>query len=134
MKKVGYIGIAIFLFSAILIAGQVIIEGPTASNAGDNIIIRWKTGDESRVSEFQILRSGGQGSVFAQVGTVNPKGNNSSYEFEDRSVFKTETSVYNYRIAVVFNDNTRSLSSTITVSHLSSTARRTWGSIKAMFR
>jgi len=133
MKKVGFIGITILLFSAILIAGQVIVEGPTASNAGDNIIIRWKTGDESGVSEFQIWRSGGQGS-FMQVGTVSPKGNNSSYEFEDRSVFKTESSVYNYRIAVVFNDNTRSLSSTITVSHLSSTARRTWGSIKAMFR
>jgi hypothetical protein len=133
MKKVGYIGITILLFSAILIAGQVIVEGPTASNVGDNIIIRWKTGDESGVSEFQIWRSGGQGS-FMQVGTVSPKGNNSSYEFEDRSVFKTESSVYNYRIAVVFNDNTRSLSSTITVSHLSSTARRTWGSIKAMFR
>ncbi|HOV98749.1 MAG TPA: hypothetical protein PK595_04145 [Bacteroidota bacterium] len=133
MKKVGFIGITILLFSVILIAGQVIVEGPTASNAGDNIIIRWKTGDESGVSEFQIWRSGGQGS-FMQVGTVSPKGNNSSYEFEDRSVFKTESSVYNYRIAVVFNDNTRSLSSTITVSHLSSTARRTWGSIKAMFR
>ncbi len=133
MKKVGFIGITILLFSVILIAGQVIVEGPTASNADDNIIIRWKTGDESGVSEFQIWRSGGQGS-FMQVGTVSPKGNNSSYEFEDRSVFKTESSVYNYRIAVVFNDNTRSLSSTITVSHLSSTARRTWGSIKAMFR
>lgn len=134
MKKVpGFIGLVVSI-SLVVFAGQVILEGPTARTSGDYIVVQWKSGDESGVKEYQIWRSGGQGAMFAQVSTVYPKGNNSNYEFVDRSVFKSEASVYYYKIVVVFTDNSQSHSSICTVSYLSSTARRTWGSIKAMFR
>lgn len=134
MKKAGKILITILSVATLLIAGQVIVEGPTARNEGDDIVLQWKTGDESGVREFQIWRSGGEGAALMQIATIAPKGSNSRYEYKDRSVFKSTASIYYYRVVVVFLDGSQSQSALISVSHLSSTARRTWGSIKAMFR
>ncbi|MCX7984047.1 MAG: hypothetical protein N3A63_03980 [Bacteroidetes bacterium] len=134
VKKFNSIVLIAFVGSILALGGQVIIEGPTARTSGDNIVVQWKSGDESGVKEYQIWRSGGQGAVFIHVASVFPKGNNSQYEFIDRSVFKAEASIYYYKVIVIFTDNSQSHSSICTVSYLSSTARRTWGSIKAMFR
>ncbi len=134
MKKIRQIILLAIILTVVLYAGQVILEGPTARNAGDSIVLQWKSGDETNVREYQILRSAGQGASFIQIASVSPKGNNSVYEYVDRSVFKSEASLYYYRVVILFNDNSRVQTPIISVSFLSSTAKRTWGSIKAMFR
>ena len=63
-----------------------------------------------------------------------PKGI-SSYEFIDHSAFLHPVTMYQYRVAVYFNGNDQpSLSPVVTVTHLASGVRRTWGSIKSLFR
>jgi len=64
---------------------------------------------------------------------VAPKGNNSFYEFVDQTAFKTTASVYQYRIRIVAQDGT-TYSKVMVVSHNVSSVKRTWGSLKAMFR
>jgi hypothetical protein len=56
------------------------------------------------------------------------------YAYEDDSVFKTAGRTYYYRLKIVDQDGRFTYSPIITVSPTISSARQTWGSIKAMFR
>ena len=113
----------------------VIKDRPTAFSNGSDIVIRWATIDESGLQRFEIVRRAGTVGDFLLVGSVEQlKGNNSSYEYVDKSVFKANSGLYQYKIRVVNGQNPAPETEIITVSHLSSTAKRTWGSIKAMFR
>jgi hypothetical protein len=68
------------------------------------------------------------------VGKRDPEGNNSTYEFVDKQVFKATSGVYQYKIRIVDGTTPPNETEVVTVSHLSSAYKRTWGSIKAMFR
>ena len=69
------------------------------------------------------------------VGSVDQlKGNNSSYEFVDKSAFKVTGGLYQYKVRVINGQVPAPETDIVTVSHLTSAAKRTWGSIKAMFR
>ena len=58
-----------------------------------------------------------------------------NYEFTDREVFKTAGSWYKYRLQIVDNDNSYSiLEQEGSISPNFSSIKRTWGSIKALFR
>jgi hypothetical protein len=66
---------------------------------------------------------------------VQPKGSNSLYTYVDRSAYKDTESVYVYRLKILeASSGPSSYSNEITVSHSVSSVKRTWGSIKAMFR
>ena len=114
----------------------IVIKGaPTAQSVGGNVIVRWDTADETGVLRFEVLRAGTIGD-FAVVGIVDQlKGNNSTYEFVDKSAFKSTDSFFLYKVRIVNGQNPLPESEIVRVSHTtSSTAKRTWGSIKAMFR
>lgn len=113
----------------------VIKDRPTASSYGSDIVIRWNTVDETGVQKFEILRRSGMTGDFIVIGTIDQlRGNNSSYEFVDKSVFKTTGGLYQYKVRIVNGQNPAPETEIVSVSHVSSTAKRTWGSIKAMFR
>jgi hypothetical protein len=42
--------------------------------------------------------------------------------------------IYQYRVMMVYTDGSRVPTSALTVSHTVSGVRRTWGSIKSLFR
>ena len=119
-----------------LFAQDVISEIPTAYSNGTDIVVQWRTVSESGVARFEIERASGTEGNFMLVGTkIALRENNSAYEFVDRQVFKNAGGIYQYKVVVVMDDGKRLPTPFVTtVSHLSSTARRTWGSIKAMFR
>ncbi len=135
-------------FSAIVVVGtldaNVIRDRPTASQipgSDGQVAVRWQTLDESSVLRFEIWRakviSGDQLSEFSKVGEITQlKGNNYdyTYEFVDQSAFKTSSGVFAYKIRVVFQNQSYSESEVVKTSVISSAAKRTWGSIKAMFR
>ena len=99
-----------------------------------NVTLRWMTDDESNVARFEIQRRAGVDGQFVTIGTVDPKGP-SLYEFVDNNAFQKIATLYQYRIAVVFKDGSPNVyTSAISVTHTVSGVRRTWGSIKAMFR
>jgi hypothetical protein len=105
-----------------------------ASSDGSNVILQWVTEDETNVARFDVERRTGADGSFLPVASLDAKGV-SSYEFVDYSVFRKSTTVYEYRIKVVFLDNSNPVyTGPVSVSHTVSGVRRTWGSIKAMFR
>ena len=107
----------------------------TAESNGIAVIIRWMSEDESHVASFEIERRAGVNSQFFLLAAVTPNGSNSSYEYVDESAFRVGAeSVYAYRLRVVYEDGSSEYSDEVTVVHAVSSVRRTWGSIKAMFR
>ena len=132
MKKV-LLGLFLILFGATLFAGAMLRDF-RAHSEGENIKVEWETGDESNIQSFIVERSSSE-SAFTEISSpINPKGNDSYYTFLDESLFKNTDYVFQYRLKIVDNDGTISHSATITVTPQISGLKRTWGSIKAMFR
>lgn len=126
--------LAMVALVALVAVAAVIKDRPTAMSNGSDIVVRWNSDSEAGVHQFVVIRRAGTEGEFIPVATVAPKGDRSSYEYVDRSVFKATASVFQYRIRVVNGLTPAPETEIVTVSHVSSTARRTWGSIKAMFR
>jgi hypothetical protein len=116
-------------------AAEIIRAGTLqATSDGVDVTIRWMTEDESGVAVFEIERRGGTDGEFMSIGHLDPKGP-SLYEFVDNSAFMKTGSLYQYRIRVSFtNGQAPFYTNPLTISHTVSGVRRTWGSIKAMFR
>jgi hypothetical protein len=104
-----------------------------ARTEGENVKLEWKTGDESNLKNF-VLERKTQHSSYVDLAIIDPKGNNSFYTYIDESVYKTSDYVFTYRLRIVDNDQKISYSSEVSVSPSISGVKRTWGSIKAMFR
>jgi hypothetical protein len=131
-----YLIVLLALASLFTLAYAIVIKDkPVAYSSGGDIVVRWTTVDETGVTQFDVLRRAGTSGDFTVIGTVNQlKGNNSTYEYVDRSVFKISSGIYQYKIRIINGQNPSPETDVVTVSHVSSTVKRTWGSIKAMFR
>lgn len=122
-----------FLIIATVYAGAY-IEYFHARSESDNVRLEWQTSEETNLQKFVIERKTPQSS-FTEVASVPPKGNNSNYIFTDQNAYKTNDMVFVYRLKIIDNNNQVTYSADVTVTHsISSVAKRTWGSIKAMFR
>ncbi len=122
------------ILATVTLAG-VIREGTMqARSDGSNVTIQWGTTDESGIKEFVIERRSGSVGDFITIAVVAKKGSNSFYEYIDKSAFKTTGSIYQYRIKSVTGSGGAEYSNVVTISHNVSGVKRTWGSLKAMFR
>ena len=122
---------ALLFFSSILFAGAALkfIQGHSES---DNIIIEWQTEKEFNIKSFTVERKTPNGS-FVGIATVSPKGDYSYYRFVDEGVYKTADRLYTYRVKI--DDGTYvTYSAEVPVAISLSDVKRTWGSIKALFR
>ncbi len=132
--------IILTLVLALVVVGTlsaiIIKDRPTAQSNGSNVSIRWSTVDETGVDGFQVLRRNGLTGDFTVISSsiIAPKGNNSAYEFTDNDVFKTSSGLFQYKVRILNGQSPAPETEIVTVSHVSSAAKRTWGSIKAMFR
>ena len=132
-KKIFAVSIGLASVGAIAFAGAVKDNSLSASSNGTNILVRWISDDESGVAYYELERKAGNGQ-FVWLTRINPIGSNSSYSYTDESAFKLTDNIYQYRVRVYFSDGTSVVYGPIAVSHNVSSVRRTWGSIKAMFR
>jgi len=89
--------------------------------------------DEGNLSETVVMRKAHNG-VYTEISRIVAKGDNSSYTYTDENAFKIEDGVYKYQLKFKDSDGTFSFSSEQAVTHLTSVEKRTWGSIKALFR
>ncbi|OGV06387.1 MAG: hypothetical protein A3J84_03720 [Ignavibacteria bacterium RIFOXYA2_FULL_37_17] len=88
---------------------------------------------ESNLNRFVVERKTVNGS-FMELGNVAPR-SDKNYEYVDQSAFKTSDQLYIYRLKIVDNDGSVSYSEEKAVAHnVSNITKRTWGSIKALFR
>ncbi|MDA3861038.1 MAG: hypothetical protein PF445_07405 [Melioribacteraceae bacterium] len=106
----------------------------TVTSNNDNVVLTWQTTVEGNLKETSVERRVVNG-VFSSIGSVPAKGDNSSYTFIDENAFKVQASFYTYRLVFIKNDGTKSSDGIeLGVSHTTSVEKRTWGSIKALFR
>ena len=102
-------------------------------NDGDDAIIEWKTSQEINVQNFVIQRRGPQ-TQYSDVATITPHPDNPFYSYTDKAIYKTNDYIFIYRLKIVDNNQQTSYSEEASVSLSISGVKRTWGSIKAMFR
>lgn len=132
------IALCILVAASAALAGGIRDGSLSGSSDGVSITIRWTSESEAAVLGYRIeRRAGREGSPFILLTSpdIAPRGDGTTYEFVDNAVFRTsDNNAYVYRVTLVTAD--RSLGSyTTTVLHGGvSSVRRTWGSIKAMFR
>ena len=126
--------ILIFCFISLAVAGSILEGSIVVRSDGNNVTIQWGSADESNVREFVIERRSSDVEDFTQLAILPPKGSNSFYEYIDQSAFKTTASLYHYRIRTDLKNGTSIYSDEKTVSLNVSSVKRTWGSLKAMFR
>jgi hypothetical protein len=130
-----YLTVKIFLiliFVSVAFAGAY-LDYFQAKSEGDNVQVEWKTGDETNVNHYSVQRKTPQTS-YVEIATVQPKGSNSIYSFIDQSIYKTNDIIFIYQLKIIDNNMQTSFSSEVSVSPNISGIKRTWGSIKAMFR
>jgi hypothetical protein len=134
-KKLCLSLIITFVVSALLFAG-VYIEKFTVQSENGNVNIEWKTQDESTVSRFEVERKSGNSDSFIMIASVTPLGNNSDYQYIDRSAYKTTDALYVYRLKIIDKNSSVDpvYTNSITITHKVSSVKSTWGSIKSMFR
>lgn len=102
---------------------------------GDNVVLEWKTRSESNLLRYELQRKAGSNGDFVTLAIVTPKGSNSLYTYIDRSAYKDAGNLYVYRIKIVESSSVPSAySNEISITHNVNSVKRTWGSIKAMFR
>ncbi|OGU36465.1 MAG: hypothetical protein A2315_11530 [Ignavibacteria bacterium RIFOXYB2_FULL_35_12] len=100
---------------------------------GENVKLEWKTGEEINLKHFVIERKT-QNSSYVDLTIIAPKGSNSFYSYIDEAIYKSTDYVFTYRLRIVDNDQKVSYFGEVNVYPRVSEIKRTWGSIKAMFR
>lgn len=124
----------IIILTSSLIFGGAIINFFVADSDGDNIILTWQSSSEQNVQQYEVLR-GPDKDHLSTIAIVKAKGDNSTYTYIDENAYKTTDSFYSYGLVVVDRDGIRSNSMYTFVTHSGvSSVKRTWGSIKALFR
>ncbi len=135
MKKPFYIfSIILPLFIIGVLNAATELQYFTAKSEPDAILLEWKTGVEDNLNRFEIERSASEPNNFIHIGTVSAIGNNSYYYYRDEVTMSNSAPIYYYRLKLVDGSGNYVYSNTITVTHIISGVRSTWGSIKAIFR
>lgn len=124
--------IVILLASVVVFAGTF-LEYFQGRSENEDVRLEWKTKDEINLQHFKIERKTPQSS-FVEIATIQPKGSNSNYTYLDQSVYKPTDMIFIYRLKIVDTNGQAAYSNEVSVSHSVSGVKRTWGSIKAMFR
>lgn len=114
-------------------AGTISIDYFKAKNIGDRVILEWKSISEDGLKSYVIERKRETQTDYEEVKTFDPKGNNSVYQYDDIGLYKTTSEKINYRLKINSEENSFYYMNT-SISYTATAVRRTWGSIKAMFK
>ena len=134
MKKLKIKNIVFVLIFSVLTFAGVILDSFTVTSRNDQVILEWRTQDEVNIEKFEILRKN-QNTDFVKVTEVKATGSYSVYKFTDKNVLKTNSNNYTYKLRFIdTSGNTDGYSSEKSIMPNLSSVKRTWGSIKALFR
>ena len=125
------ISLFLIISAVISIAGSFLTKFDARSQ-GDKVLISWSASSESDLNHYAVERKTVNGN-FIEIGKVLPEAD-LNYEFTDDTAYKSNDAIYIYRLKIVDTSSAISYSSEISVSHSVSSVKRTWGSIKALFR
>ena len=128
----------LIIASNFLMAGTIILD--FVGQPGFNrVTIKWTTQNEINLKGFEIERSfENKSESFKKVDFIKASSetkDKKEYTYEDRSVFKSSDRTFYYRLKIINNNEPDTYyEKIISVKPTISSARQTWGSIKAMFR
>ena len=128
--------LSIFILVNLAFSGTTILDF-RAQPGFKLVTLKWTSESEINLKGFEIERSNQEHSNFKKVDFLKAKQGNQDrkeYEFEDKPEFELSARTYYYRLKIIDNDETWKYSKVISVNSTISSARQTWGSIKAMFR
>lgn len=123
----------LIFFTFTIVLGGTFINNFTAQSDGDKIKLSWQSGIEDNLKYFEVLR-GPDKEHLTVIAKVPPKGSNSTYLYTDENAYKISDSFYAYGLIIVDKDGSKSEPMNTFISHKVSTVKRTWGSIKDLFR
>ena len=137
MKKRLILKTFLFLFIvAIVYAGNATIFNFSVSQDNDNADLSWTANGETSSMQFIIERKTSQ-TDFVNIHTV-PVNSTHTYQYIDRSIYKTSGISYSYQILLVDINNANNIicssNEKLLIPNGISGIKSTWGSIKAMFR
>ncbi len=112
---------------------STVFEYVTARSEEGRVRVEWKSQGEDGTVEYCVERKTVQGD-FMTLGKVAAKGGFNKYFYYDESLLKGDNVLQTYRIKAIDKTQGYIYSKEVTVSNQISGIRRTWGSIKAMFR
>ncbi|MCX7834753.1 MAG: hypothetical protein N2450_01630 [bacterium] len=122
-----------FIFSWNVFAG--ILEDFTVTPGNNRIHVRWESSSEVGLQRYKLERSV-DGSPFVEIASIQPRGDHQIYQYIDTDIYTLDASprTFAYRIKFQMRDGTFTYSIVRETTLNLSSIRRTWGSIKAMFR
>ncbi len=138
--------VSLIALAAVLVAfmpgSMVTFSNVRASqNSESSILVQWSTSEEDGVKDFVVEKASQLDNNFDPINTVNATGAGSSYQYADNGIYKTTSSeLFKYQIVAIGNDGSTIASSNVALvtfdiePNFTGIAKRTWGSIKAMFR
>ncbi len=122
----------------LLASAGSIITSFTAEPGLNRVELKWIATAESNLKGYYVLRSlddAGYEKVSPLIPAIKPESSSEqSYQYLDASVFKQTGRTFYYKLQILNKDGSTSEYGRLVVSPQISSARETWGSIKAMFR
>lgn len=130
--------ITFFLLLLILSAafGGAVITDFRGDPGLNRVTLKWIVKAESQIKGYEVLRSM-DGVNYQKIAFIDVKegSGEKTYTFVDKTVFKPTGNTFYYKIKFVeINNSSQEYDNVVVVSPQISSARHTWGSIKAMFR
>lgn len=128
----------LIIASNFLMAGTIILDF-VAQPGFNRVTLKWTTQNEINLKGFEIERSfENKSESFKKVDFIKASSetkDKKEYTYEDRSIFKSSDRTLYYRLKIINNNEPDTYyEKIISVKPTISSARQTWGSIKAMFR
>ena len=124
----------------IVYAGTNIKILSAVSNNGENTI-KWQVSDQGNIDHFVVYRKNGDSrSSWTAIKNLSLKEayiQNEGYEYTDPTAYKISSPndlIFVYKISCVDNSNREIDAAEATVTSVIAGYKRTWGSIKALFR
>jgi hypothetical protein len=122
-----------------LVSAQITNLCAGQSGSSSYVDITWECGYNDNIAYFEVYRSNNKEDVGRQLITPekvfpNQDRTSSYYKYRDGEFYRAIIDIFYYRVKIVYKDGSSVLSSIVSTSYAASTAKRTWGSIKAMFR
>ncbi len=138
MKFYRFFQVAVlFLCSSAALSQVIDPRSVGAEDVSNGIKVYWASVNETGVAWYRIERRVPSTDYFVLlVSNKRAEGSGTSYDFLDDTAFRTSGTIYQYKITPV-NAAGQQVESQYYVSTTKkevSSVRRTWGSIKAMFR
>lgn len=120
--------------SLVLTASTVVLSRFEARTEGSDVVVTWQASVETGVREYVLERKTRYDNQFVELSKMRARGANILHEYRDTKIYKSVGEQVEYRLRVVYDDQSFVLVDPVSVDYTPTAIRRTWGSIKAMFQ